>query len=112
MRSGLFDLEDFLDQIQRLRRLGASVQLLSLLRGYDIERRFRLREIDDGYFKRADAILSSMTLDERRWPEIVRGSRLWRITRGSGARPQDVRELLERFQDARPPLGPSGPEYA
>jgi signal recognition particle subunit SRP54 len=113
VKTGSFDLEDFLEQLQRLKRMGPFVRLLGLLPGLkDFERRFRLTEIDDGYLKVAEAIVFSMTPDERRDPQIVRASRLWRIARGSGASPRDVQELLERFEDVRPPLGPSGPQYA
>lgn len=102
MQEGGFDLEDFLEQIDRLRNMGPLSQLLSMLPGIDqIKGQLNVDEFDDAYFVQFEAIVRSMTPEERRKPEIISGSRRRRIARGSGTTPQDVNQLLKQFKEAR-----------
>ena len=102
MQEGGFDLEDFLEQIDRLRNMGPLSQLLSMLPGIDqIKGQLNVDEFDDAYFVQFEAIVRSMTPEERRKPEIISGSRRRRIARGSGTTPQDVNQLLKQFKEAK-----------
>ena len=102
MQEGGFDLEDFLEQIDRLRNMGPLSQLLGMLPGIDqIKGQLNVDEFDDAYFVQFEAIVRSMTPEERRKPEIISGSRRRRIARGSGTTPQDVNQLLKQFKEAK-----------
>ena len=102
MQEGGFDLEDFLEQIDRLRNMGPLSQLLGMLPGIDqIKGQLNVDEFDDAYFSQFEAIVRSMTPEERRKPEIISGSRRRRIARGSGTTPQDVNQLLKQFKEAK-----------
>ena len=102
MQEGGFDLEDFLEQIDRLRNMGPLSQLLGMLPGIDqIKGQLNVDEFDDAYFSQFEAIVRSMTPEERRKPEMISGSRRRRIARGSGTTPQDVNQLLKQFKEAK-----------
>ena len=102
MKKGTLTLEDFLSQYQRVRRMGPLHQLIGLVPGLSqIKGRLNLDEIDDKYLGLVEAIIYSMTLDERRHPEIIDGSRRRRIARGSGATPSDVNRLLKQYKEAK-----------
>ena len=102
MKKGTLTLEDFLSQYQRVRRMGPLHQLIGLVPGLSqIKGRLNLDEIDDKYLGLVEAIIYSMTLDERRHPEIIDGSRRRRIARGSGATPSDVNRLLKQYREAK-----------
>ena len=102
MKKGTLTLEDFLSQYQRVRRMGPLHQLIGLVPGLSqIKGRLNLDEIDDKYLGLVEAIIYSMTPDERRHPEIIDGSRRRRIARGSGATPADVNRLLKQYKEAK-----------
>ena len=102
MKKGTLTLEDFLSQYQRVRRMGPLHQLIGLVPGLSqIKGRLNLDEIDDKYLGLVEAIIYSMTPDERRHPEIIDGSRRRRIARGSGATPSDVNRLLKQYREAK-----------
>ena len=102
MKKGTLTLEDFLSQYQRVRRMGPLHQLIGLVPGLSqIKGRLNLDEIDDKYLGLVEAIIYSMTPDERRHPEIIDGSRRRRIARGSGATPSDVNRLLKQYKEAK-----------
>ncbi len=102
MRSGQFDLEDFLGQMEQVKSMGPLGGLLDMLPGASgIKKQLGGVEFNDGFFSQSEAIVRSMTLQERRNPEILNGSRRRRIARGSGTTPQDVNRLLNQFKDAR-----------
>lgn len=90
-------LQDFLEQLLKLKRLGPLRKLLALIPGLA---RFA-REVDEGEVATAEAILKSMTLDERRHPEIIDAARQRRIAAGAGCSPKDVEALLEQFAMAQ-----------
>ncbi len=99
MQKGKFDLEDFLTQFQMLKRMGPLKDVLAMLPGAGSA----LRDVDvnDKDLARVEAIIRSMTPEERRNPKIIGGSRRKRIATGSGTTPQDVNRLLKQFADAQ-----------
>ena len=98
MRKEGLDLDDFLQQMQQMRKMGPLDQLLKMIPGMselgDIQ-------VDENDMKRIEAIIQSMTKEERRKPEIINGSRRKRIAMGSGTRVQDVNRLLRDFESTR-----------
>ena len=102
MRDGDFNLEDFMEQIDRVRNMGTLSQLLNMIPGLgNIKKQLEVDELDDDYFKQFEAIVSSMTPEERRKPEIIRGSRRRRIASGSGTSTQEVSQLLNQYKQAK-----------
>ena len=102
LQEGQFDLDDFLQQIGQVRKMGPLNQIIGMLPGLDrIKSQINVDEIDDDFFMHFEAIVHSMTPDERRKPEIINGSRRRRIARGSGTQPQDVNQLLNQFKEAK-----------
>jgi len=94
-----FDLEDFLEQFQQLKKMGPLQSLVSMLPGAgqalgDVQ-------VDDKDLGRVEAIIRSMTPGERRNPKMINGSRKRRIAAGSGTRPQDVNKVLKQFSEAQ-----------
>jgi signal recognition particle subunit SRP54 len=103
MRSGQFDLEDFLDQLQQVKQMGPLGGLLEMLPGGgNIAKQMGGQlDFDGKYFKQSEAIILSMTPRERRHPELIDGSRRRRIARGSGTTPADVNRVLNQFKEAK-----------
>ena len=102
LQEGQFDLDDFLQQIGQVRKMGPLNQIIGMVPGLDrIKSQINVDEIDDDFFMHFEAIVHSMTPDERRKPEIINGSRRRRIARGSGTQPQDVNQLLNQFKEAK-----------
>jgi len=93
-------LQDFLGQLQAVRKMGSLSKLLGMMPGMS-EMRDQISEIDDGEVDRIEAIIRSMTPAERDDPRIINGSRRLRIARGSGTTVSDVGGLVERFMQAR-----------
>lgn len=98
---GRFTLEDFLAQLQQVKKLGSLGGILSLLPGVPKELKGAGSVIDDGQVSQVEAIIRSMTPAERSDPGVVDGSRRQRIARGSGTTTQDVNQLLRQFKDAQ-----------
>ncbi len=102
MRSGQFDLEDFLQQMQQMKQMGPLSGLLDMLPGGgNMAKQLTGVDLDGSYFKQAEAIISSMTPQERHNPDVLNGSRRRRIAKGSGTTPADVNRLLNQFKDAK-----------
>lgn len=101
VRRGTFDLNDFLKQLRQLRRMGPLEQLLGMIPGLGSALRAQDLSVDERQFRQLEAIILSMTPEERARPEIIGGSRRRRIARGSGTRLQDVNGLLNRFKQLR-----------
>lgn len=99
MQKGEFTLDDFLGQFQTMKSMGSLKDILAMLPGSGTL--LREVEIDDRDLKRVEAIIQSMTPDERRNPRIIGGSRKRRIASGSGTKPQDVNRVLKQFADAK-----------
>ena len=99
IRQSTFDLEDFLGQLQQLKKMGPLSQILEMVPGFSaMKNKVSADELDEGHLKRTEAIIYSMTPDERRRPDMIGGSRRRRIAKGSGTTPQDVNQLLNQFR--------------
>ncbi len=94
-----FTLEDFYQQLQQIKKMGPLDQLLGMIPG--LGKQLRGVSVDDGAFSRVEAIINSMTFEERRKPNIINGSRRKRIARGSGTKIQDVNQLLRQFDQMK-----------
>jgi signal recognition particle subunit SRP54 len=103
-----FTLEDFLEQMTALRRMGPIANVLGMLPGMG-QVKDQLAELDDSHFDRVTAIIRSMTPGERTNPKIINGSRRARIARGSGVTVMDVNQLLNRFAEAQKMMKQMGP---
>ena len=99
IRSQDFDLADFYEQLQRIRKMGSLNEIVGMLPG--MGRQMRDLNIDDNAFVHIEAIILSMTPEERRHPSILNGSRRRRIARGSGREVRDVNQLLKQFKDMK-----------
>ncbi|MGZ3599026.1 MAG: signal recognition particle protein [Ktedonobacterales bacterium] len=103
MGKGEFDLEDFLQQMRSVRKMGSFSSLMEMIPG--MGKALSAPEVkaalEEDQFKPIEAIILSMTMQERRNPDIINGSRKRRIARGSGTTPQDVNQLLAQFKDAQ-----------
>lgn len=100
MQAGKMDLEDFLSQLRQIKKLGPLENLLKLLPG---ARKIGLNNIniDQKQFARLEAIISSMTIKERKNPDIIKSSRKQRIANGSGTSVQEVNKLLNQFEQMK-----------
>ncbi|HWO94477.1 MAG TPA: signal recognition particle protein, partial [Dehalococcoidia bacterium] len=102
MKSRSFDMQDFLEQYQSLRKMGSLQQLLAMVPGLSlVKSRIKVDDIDDAFLTKVEAMILSMTPDERRNPAMINGSRRKRIARGSGTTPQDVNQLLSQFREVQ-----------
>jgi len=97
LRKSQFTLEDFRDQLVQVRKMGSLSDILKMIPGMGKVKEIKNLEIDDGDFVRIEAIINSMTPQERRQHGIINGSRRRRIAAGSGTRVQDVNGLLKNY---------------
>ncbi|MBM3942557.1 MAG: signal recognition particle protein [SAR202 cluster bacterium] len=101
-RQASFDFDDFLQQIQNLKKMGSLAQVMEMVPGFkQMGKKLGASELDDSQLKRVEAIIRSMTKAERQHPEIIDGSRRRRIARGSGTTAQDVNQLLGQFRQTQ-----------
>jgi signal recognition particle subunit SRP54 len=108
--SGRFTLEDFLEQLQQVRKMGSLGGIMKLMPGMSKEVRAAADQIDDREVLKVEAIVRSMTVAERTEPGLVDGSRRLRIARGSGTTTQDVNQLLKQFKEMQKLMrGAGGP---
>ncbi len=98
LRSATFDLEDFLDQMQQLKKMGPLHQVLEMIPGFSSVRNQLTEDVTEKQMKRTEAIILSMTPEERRNPRVINGSRKRRIARGSGTSVSEVNQLLNQFR--------------
>ena len=96
LQQGQFTLEDFLDQMQQVKRMGPLSGLVGMIPG--LPKELKNAEIDDGLMGPIEAIIRSMTPEERRNPSIINGSRRLRIANGSGTSTTEVNRLLDQFK--------------
>jgi signal recognition particle subunit SRP54 len=96
-----FTLDDFLDQLQQLKRMGPLSQLVKMLPSLPGVGKLKGMDVDDSQLVKVQAIIQSMTAQERRHPSIITGSRRERIARGSGTTAQDVNRLLKNFEQTK-----------
>jgi signal recognition particle subunit SRP54 len=99
LRKQEFGLDDFLDQMRQIRKLGPLQSLLGMIPGMGKE--LRGVKVDEKEFDRLQAIILSMTPQERRHPELIKGSRRLRIAKGSGTNVQAVKQLIKQFEQMR-----------
>ena len=99
-RQATFDLEDFLQQIQAVKKMGSLTQIMEMIPGMNLGKNMPA-DLDEGQIIRTEAIIRSMTAEERRRPEIINGSRRRRIARGSGTTAQDINQLLNQFRQTQ-----------
>ena len=94
-----FGFDDFMNQIQQIKKMGNMKDLVGMIPG--MGKALKNVDIDDDAFKHIEAMINSMTLDERQNPDIINGARRKRIANGSGRTVQDVNALLKQFNDMR-----------
>lgn len=94
-----FNFNDFLNQIQQIKKMGNIKDLASMIPG--VGKALKDVDIDDDAFKGVEAIIYSMTPAEREHPEIINGSRRMRIAKGSGTTVQEVNRLLKQFEESK-----------
>ena len=99
IREETFDLEDFAGQLQQLKSMGPLSQILDMVPGFSsIKASMPEEGVGDDQLNKVEAIIHSMTPEERHSPQIIGGSRRRRIARGSGTTPQDINQLLSQFR--------------
>jgi signal recognition particle subunit SRP54 len=96
LRKAQFTLEDFLEQMQSVRKMGPLSGMLAMIPG--VPKELKQTQLDERELDRVEAIIRSMTMDERSSPEIINGSRRKRIAAGSGTDVQAVNQLLNKFK--------------
>ncbi|MEJ5261634.1 MAG: signal recognition particle protein [Ignavibacterium sp.] len=97
LRKNKFDFEDFLKQIKLIKKMGSLSSLIGMIPGLGSQ--IKNAQIDDKALVKVEAIISSMTKEERENPKVLNGSRRKRIARGSGTSIQDVNRLIKQFQE-------------
>ena len=101
MMKGEFNLEDFMQQMQQVRKMGPLSQLMDMIPGFRGVTKDLSSDVTDTQMRRIEAMISSMTREERRQPEIINANRKRRIARGSGTEVQDINELLSQFKQIK-----------
>ena len=96
-----FDLEDFLGQLRQVRKLGSLEQILGMLPGMGQLKQLKKLKPDERELVKIEAIINSMTREERHNYKIINGGRRKRIARGSGTRVQDINRLLKNFAQTK-----------
>jgi len=99
LRKNQFDFNDFLTQLEQVKKMGNIKDLMSMIPG--VGKAMKGVEVDDNAFKPVEAIIRSMTAQERENPDVINGSRKNRIAKGSGTSIQQVNQLLKQFSDMR-----------
>ncbi|MBR2930933.1 MAG: signal recognition particle protein [Clostridia bacterium] len=100
MREQTFSLEDFLEQLRSLRKMGNLDQIIGMLPGANVGA-LKNAQVDEAQMKRIEAIILSMTKKERLHPEVINGSRRKRIAAGSGTSVEDINKLLKQFDQMK-----------
>lgn len=101
MFSGEFNLDDFLNHFKQIRKLGPIKDVLKMIPGLSSMMPAEEMDVDDKVIKRSEAIIQSMTPDERKKVDLINGARRKRIAKGSGVSVQDVNQLLKQFTETR-----------
>lgn len=102
LRKDEFTLEQFLEQMQQVKKLGSLETILGMIPGMGgISQKLKEANVDEKEFDRVEAIIRSMTIKERRNPNIINGSRRKRIAAGCGMKVQDVNKLLKNFEESK-----------
>ncbi|GCD83378.1 signal recognition particle protein [Parageobacillus thermoglucosidasius] len=101
MRTATFTLDDFLEQLGQVRKLGPLDEILKMIPGFHKIKGLNNLQIDEKQISRVEAIIRSMTKEEKMHPEIINGSRKKRIAKGSGTSVQEVNRLLKQFDEMK-----------
>jgi signal recognition particle subunit SRP54 len=102
LRSGSMDLNDFVAQIQQVKKMGPLTDVLGMIPGMGaMKKQLQSAQVDDSVWKKMEAIVYSMTPEERHRPDVIDGSRRRRIARGSGTSTQEVNQLLNQWRQAK-----------
>jgi len=101
LRNASFNLEDFQEQFRQLQAMGPLTQILDMIPGFGAVSKELAATDTDREMRRIEAMINSMTVEERRDPQVINGSRKRRIARGSGTTVQDVNALLQQFRQAQ-----------
>jgi signal recognition particle subunit SRP54 len=102
MRAGTMDLNDFVSQIQQVQKMGTLTDIVGMIPGLGgMKQQLQAAQVDDSVWKKMEAIVSSMTPEERHRPDVIDGSRRRRIAQGSGTTTQDVNQLLKQWREAK-----------
>ena len=101
MRTASFTLDDFLDQIQGVKKMGGLASVMEMMPGLGRQSKKMQGQLDESELKKTEAIIRSMTFEEREKPEIIKGSRRRRIALGSGTNPSDVNRVLNQFKQTQ-----------
>ncbi len=99
IKSDDFDLQDFYDQLQRIQNMGSMKDLIGMIPG--VGSQMKDLDLDEDAFKHIEAMILSMTPEERANPQILNGTRRRRIARGSGVEVRDVNQLIKQFRDMK-----------
>ena len=100
MARGTFDLEDYASQLRQITKMGSLSGILGMLPGVGkMKAQLDDAKLDQGMLKRQGAIIGSMTMKERKTPDLIKASRKKRIAAGSGTTVQEVNRLLKNFDD-------------
>jgi signal recognition particle subunit SRP54 len=100
MMRGKFDLEDYASQLRQISKMGSISSILGMLPGAGkLKQQLEGADLDTKVLKRQAAIISSMTIKERRAPDIIKANRKKRIAAGSGTSVQEVNRLLKQYDD-------------
>lgn len=100
LRENSFTFEDYLEQIENVKKMGNIKDILQMLPS-NMSSKLKSYDVDENEIKRNKAIIQSMTIKERRHPEIIKGSQRQRIAKGSGTTIQDVNSLLKKFEQSK-----------
>ncbi len=101
LRRNQFTLEDMLQQMRQVRKMGPLSGILGMLPGMGAMKQLKNADVDEGRLDQVEAIILSMTPEERANPALIKGSRRKRIANGSGTRPQHVNQLVKQFDQMR-----------
>jgi signal recognition particle subunit SRP54 len=94
-----FNLQDFYDQIQEIKKMGSLQNLVGMIPG--LNKMVKADEINENEFKKLEAMINSMTIEERKHPDLINGSRRTRIAKGSGRSVQELNQLLKQFAEMK-----------
>ncbi len=101
LRENQFSLADFLDQMEQVRNMGPIDEILGMIPGMGAAKQLKNIQVEEEQLDKIEAIISSMTPEERHNPDIIDGSRRRRIAKGSGTEIQDVNQLLKQFRQTK-----------
>ena len=101
MKENTFDLEDYLEQLSNMKKMGSMKDMLDMIPGMSRQLKGQDLNVDEKQLEKTKAIILSMTMKERRNPSILNASRRRRIAKGSGTQVQDVNRLLNQFEQTR-----------